>query len=708
MEEIQTPKPAGSTREQERSCVWLRQLPPAVGLLVLCVAAYWPLRWAGYIWDDDVWLTANPFVQHWSGLWYIWFVPRSTLSQYYPLIYTAFLLQFKMWGLNPLGYHLVNIILQAINSVLLWRILRQLGLKGAWVAAAIFAIHPVQVETVGWITEQKNMLSGLFYFSTILFWLRCRKMDPASITDSLNSGSWNWRFYLAASGCFFLALLAKTDACTLPVVLLLLAWWKKGWITKREILALLPWFILALVFAAVTLHVEHQQADARGPAFTFSWMQHLMIAGMNLWFYPFKLLWPHPLLEIYPRWNIDHFFFWQWIFPITAFAIPVVLWLWRKKIGRGPFMAVAYYGITITPVLGLTSFYTMVYTFVADHYQYLACIGIIVFIVEPTACGMERFRGYLVRKQVGKTRFVSERLSRLLLPTTASTVLLMALGILSYKQSELYNPQEKLWQNTLYYDPTSWQAMLHLAALADSHNHPLDTYNKIVLATQQPGGQNYLALNYLGLFYLKNQHDYSSAATLLTDSLELNPYQSQTICELAQCMEKLDQMNQAMADLQKGLNLMPDNYLLQRSMGELLGQNGQYPAALDQFRKVLQDQPFDAVSRFDTAFTLEQLGQWQEALAQYQQAIEITSDFAEAQFMYGKLLLTHGQTVAALEHLNKAVELAPDQIDVHLALAQALEQSGDSEGAAAEFAIVRQLENQFNSTRPATSQSVPQ
>src|SRR5271170_3076423 len=563
MQSIFSSRLNGAASEQNHASIWRRALP-AVGLILLCFAAYWPLRLAGYIWDDNVWLTDNPIVQNWGGLWYIWFEPHTS-TQYYPLIYTAFLLEFKLWGLNTLGYHLVNIGLQAINSIVLWQILRKLGLKAAWVAAAVFAIHPVQVETVGWVTEQKNLLSGLFYFSAILFWLHWSGIGNTEPTDLLKPAKRNHALYFGATFCFLLALLAKTDTCTLPVVLLLLTWWNNGKITRQELQALAPWFCLALVFAAITIHMEHELADVWGPAFTFDISKRLMIVGMNLWFYPFKIIWPHPLLEIYPRWNIDQISPGQWVFPISAAAVPVILWFLRKKIGRGPLMAVAYYGITILPVLGFTSFYTMVYTFVADHYQYLACIGIIVLVTESAACGFELLNKHWTRKNfpTGAEAGSNRSYWPSWLPAGAASIALLAtLGTLTYMQSNLYNPPEKLWQNVLNNDKTSWQARLQLAALDAFNHNTLEAYNKMIDAISQPGGQNYLALNFLGLFYLNTEHDYQSAAELLGDSLNLNPYQSVVICEMAQCREKLGQTDQAIKDIKSGLVLMPNDYFL--------------------------------------------------------------------------------------------------------------------------------------------------
>ncbi|HTV47424.1 MAG TPA: tetratricopeptide repeat protein [Phycisphaerae bacterium] len=685
-----------------------RQLLASVGLILLCFAAYWPLMHAGYIWDDDVWLTNNPFVQHWSGLWYIWFAPQTS-TQYYPLVYTAFLLQFKLWGLNPLGFHLVNIGLQAINAILLWRILRLMGLKSAWVAAAIWAIHPIQVETIGWVTEQKNLLSAAFGFGAALLWIKWAGLDmtkkvighrlqaivgPNSM--QLASSHRGYMTYILATILFVLALLAKTDICTLSAALLLIAWWKRGRITREQVFSVMPWFLFGAILASLTIYIEHGIAGAKGPAFAFSVSQRLIIAGKDLWFYPLKLLWPHPLLEIYPRWDVDHITPSDWLFPASAGAIPVLLWLLRKKIGRGPLTAAVYYGITISPVLGFESFYTMIYTFVADHYQYLASVGIIVFVVEAVANCFAWLNTHISAKPIEafKSEFNPLRPARLL-AGTASVLTLATLGCLAYIQSTLYNPPEKLWGHVLNYEKTSWQARLQLAAMEAANQDIMNAYQNMSKAIVQPGGQNLLCLEFLGLFYLDTAHDYSRAAELLGESLSMDPYQAEVICEIALCREKLGQTNQALADLERGLDLLPESVFLRRTLGEYLGKTGNYRAAVDQFQKALQNQPFDAASCYDLAVTWEKLGQWSEALVAYERALAIHPDWGEAQYLYGKLLLAHGQRVLALEHLKKAVELAPDQIDARMVLAQAFEESGDIQDARIERGVAMQIENQY-------------
>ncbi|HTV47423.1 MAG TPA: tetratricopeptide repeat protein [Phycisphaerae bacterium] len=703
-----------------------RQLLAALGLILLCLAAYCPLVHAGYIWDDDVWLTNNPLVQHWSGLWYIWFAPQSS-TQYYPLVYTAFLLQFKLWGLNPFGFHLVNIGLQAINAILLWRILRLMGLKSAWVAAAVWAIHPVQVETVGWITEQKNLLSAALGFSAALLWIKWAGLDmvgsdatgkmpvpqkmgsgmsaerpPVSTGDCMSSVG-HWKLLLPATILFVLALLAKTDICTLPAVLLLVAWWKRGGITRAEILSVIPWLLIGGLLASFTIYIEHGTAGAQGPPFTFSLSQRLIVAGKDFWFYPLKLFWPHPLLAVYPRWDVDHFVSADWLFPFVACAVPVILWLLRNKIGRGPFIAVAYYIITISPVLGFISFYTMLFTFVADHYQYLAGIGIIVLAVELAALGWERLWPILKKIEYEKnTRGLTFGGVRLL-PMTAATALLLELGALSWGQSELYQSPKGIWENVIDYDHDSWFAWDQLGAYDFKSGDADDGRREVAQAYQITGDRNFYTVAILGYDLANVNRDYVRGILLLQQSLQLNPYQAYFSACLSSCYKNRGQINHALEVLDRGLELMPDNPTLNVPMGEILGSRGNDEAALEDFQKALSYKPFDPTCMFDDIIALRKLERYQDALNQCRQMLNIYPDNTAARILYGGLLLTVGRDQEAVDFLSGIVRSMPNSSDAHLALAEALEKTGDLRAAALQRAMARKL-NAAAATEPTTSE----
>ncbi|HMD54157.1 MAG TPA: tetratricopeptide repeat protein, partial [Phycisphaerae bacterium] len=413
------------------------------------------------------------------------------------------------------------------------------------------------------------------------------------------------------------ALLSKTDICILPVVLLLLAWWKNGHIRRREILSLIPWLFIGGILAGITIYIEHGTAGAQGPVFAFSVSQRLIIAGKDFWFYPFKLLWPHPLLEVYPSWDVGHILPTDWMFGGTALGILVILWLLRKKIGRGVFTSVAFYGITISPLLGFISFSAMIYTFVTDHYQYLACIGIIVLVVELAANGFEK----LGEKFAGGS--VEHHLWR---PAVLATgALLLELSVLTWTQCQLYKSPSAIWENVLTYDQNSWLALDQRGYYEYQMGDIKDAEQDERRAYQITGGNNFVADGTLGLFLLNTQNDYREGVPLLVQSLKINPYQPVCVTLLAYCYEHQGMINNALLLLKDGLNLMPNDPALNISMGEFLESQGQHQAALDHFKKALRYEPMNAACLLDVARVLEKSGREQEAKAEYAKAMEFNT-----------------------------------------------------------------------------------
>jgi hypothetical protein len=260
-------------------------------LVAAVFLAYQPAWQGGFIWDDPEHVT-RPQLQTWPGLWRIWSSLTAT-TQYYPLLHSAFWAEHKLWGDSPLGYHLLNILLHATAALMGAAVLRRLAVPGAYLAAAIFALHPVHVESVAWITEQKNTLSAVFYLGALLTYLRFDRTRTA-------------RWYLASLGLFLLALLSKTVTGTLPGAVLVIFWWRRGRLSwRRDVLPVLPFFLLAAAGATITAWWEVAVNRCVGPEYQFTPLERLLIAGRAVWFYGGKLCWPAGLTFIYPRWRID-------------------------------------------------------------------------------------------------------------------------------------------------------------------------------------------------------------------------------------------------------------------------------------------------------------------------------------------------------------------------------------------------------------------
>ncbi len=351
-----------------------RVLLPAVTLILASVFAYFPVLRNGFVWDDDYYIHGNVQLLTPAGLGRIWSKLDSE-PQWYPLTHTSFWIEYHFFGANPLPYHVDNVILHTLGAIALWRLLLRLEIPGAWGAALLFCVQPLQVESVAWATERKNVLSGLLYFLSALTYFR-------AITPSLGTpgegrgGGFHLGWYVVSLILFLAAILAKSVVCTLPAAILLVIWWRRGKLKWSDVPPLLPMFLAGAVMGSITSWMERHVVGAVGPDFQFTWLQRVVIAGHAVWFYFGKLVWPFHLSFIYPRWNVDPAHRpAQLLYPLTAIGVLIFLWLRRKRRGRGPIACALFFVGTLSPALGFANVFPMRYSFVADHFQYLACIG---------------------------------------------------------------------------------------------------------------------------------------------------------------------------------------------------------------------------------------------------------------------------------------------------------------------------------------------
>ena len=393
-------------------------------LVFATLLVYQPVWHAGFIWDDDELLTNNPVVKSAHGLSRAWFT-TSTLD-YYPMTFTLWWLEWRMWGDNPLGYHLVNVLLHAVSTMLLWRVLLRLKIPGALLAAALFALHPVNVESVAWISEGKNTLSMVFFLSALLFWLKYEDSGRA-------------RWYGLALAAFALALFGKTAAAPLPMVLLGLSWWRRGRLGWKDARQVVPFFALAAAVCWVTVWFHFHRAMGDEVVRTDGFMSRLAGAGWAVWFYLYKALLPLNLIFVYPRWHIDPQNLLTYIPLVLLAAAFILFWRVGRPWGKASFFGLAYFVVMLLPVLGFLNIYYMRYSLVADHWQYFALIGPIVLASV-----------ILVR-----------------IPVLAVAVLVV-LGGLTWKQNRIYVDAETLWRTTLARNPASTIAPNNLSrALLD-------------------------------------------------------------------------------------------------------------------------------------------------------------------------------------------------------------------------------------------------
>jgi tetratricopeptide (TPR) repeat protein len=587
----------------------------AAVLIVCCtLLAYLPALDGGLLWDDAAHIT-RPELRSLHGLWRIWSDLGAT-QQYYPLLHSAFWVEYKLWGDALLGYHLANLLLHAAAACLVMLIMRRLALPGAWLAALIFALHPVCVESVAWIAEQKNTLSTVFYLSAALLYLHF---------DRTRRGS----HYFLALALFVLALLSKTVTDTLPAALLVVFWWRRGRIGwKRDVLPLLLWFALGAAAGLFTAWVERNFVGAEGPGFALTLVERFLVAGRALWFYLGKLLWPANLMFFYPRWRVDSAVWWQYLFPLGALAALAGLCLLARK-RRGPLAGALIFAGTLFPALGFFNVYPFIYSYVADHFQYTASLGIIV----PVAAGLAS----AVRP--GARRWA----------VAAACLALAALGALTWRQCGMYYDIETLFQETLEHNPTSWIAH----------------YNLGVLIAGTPGRMEEAIQHYREAARLKP--DYAMAHYNLALALAL----SQTP----------DRLPEAIEEYRAALRINPDSAEAHNNLGLALSKiPGRLPEAIQEYRSALRIDPDSAEAHNNLGIALLNMpGLVSEAIPHFQAALRTKPDSAEIHNnLGGALSLVPGRLQEAIEEYTTALRIQPDYSDARYNLEVALSKAREA------------------------------
>lgn len=424
--------------------IWLT----LVTLVFSTFLAYLPAINAEFIWDDDDYVTENQTLRNSEGLFRIWFDTKAT-PQYYPAVHTTFWIEYQIWGLHPRGYHINNIALHAANATMLLLLLRRLQVPGGWLCAFVFALHPVNVESVAWVTERKNVLSGLFYLLAFhAYWTFQTRRELAQ------RSAWGW--YALAFISFICALLSKSVTCTLPAAILLVIYWQRGRLTVRDVLPTVPIFVAGIAYGLITVQLERDQVGARGPEFAWTFMERCQMAGWAIWHYARTIIWPVNLMFFYPQIQLNRSINWLWV--VSAVAVPVIAGLGIKRWGRAPLVAMLFFGGTLFPALGFINVYPFRYSLVADHFQYLASIGLMVLVVSTSVVLL-----FPLQKSASLISADGLRVRQLLFRFFPYGALLGILGTLSWQQCGQYHDVETLWRTTLQKHPKSYPAHNHLA-----------------------------------------------------------------------------------------------------------------------------------------------------------------------------------------------------------------------------------------------------
>jgi protein O-mannosyl-transferase len=634
-------------------------LGPGLVVFFATLLAYLPSLSGEFIWNDSDYVTA-PALRSLGGLVRIWTEVGAT-QQYYPLLHSAFWFQHLLFGDHPLGYHIVTLLLHAGSAVLFALVLRRLFQGGPkqdsvprpyagaeWLAALLFALHPVHVESVAWISEQKNTLSLIFYLGAALAYL---KYDEGRLPRS----------YLAALALFALSLLCKTVTSTLPAALLVALWWKRGrlgW--RRDVLPLLPWFVMGAAAGMFSSWVERTYGGARGAEFDISFVDRALVAGRAVWFYVGKLAWPFGLNFIYPRWTVDAGAWWQWLFPLGVLAAIAAFWAARRR-SRAPLAAFLFFVGSLFPVLGFVNLYGARYSWVWDHWQYLPDLGLIAL----ASCGMVEAWQRLPPGLRGFGPWFVAALS-------------VFLGALTWAHCGMFHDDRTLYLENLERNPGSWLADnnlgVQLEALPGRTDEAIARFGEALRLNPA----FFEAHNNLGVELEKVPGRMNDAVAQFQEAIRLKPDYAEAHYNLGNALGSLGRTPEAIAELEAALSLKSHYAEAHYNLGNALDSLGRTQEAAAEFEEALRSRPDYAEAHNNLGLALSKLpGRMDDAVAQFQEAIRLKPEIAEAHTNLGKAYMaTAGRTSDAVAQFEEALRLKPDYADAHFYLANALVPSG--------------------------------
>lgn len=562
-------------------------------IALAAAAAYLPILRAEFIWDDAEYVTANPAVLEADGIGRIWTDPDSC-PYYYPTTFTAFWLQCRFWGVHPLGYHLVNVGLHILNACLLVLILLRLNIPCAFLGGLIFALHPVQSASVAWVTELKNVLSETFYLLALLFWLRGRSRMGID--------------YFFAVLLFLFGMLAKPVICSFPVILCLLIWRRPEGRPGGDLWKTSPFFAIALAVSLFTLFWESGKKIAVDPLYDLSLPDRILLSGQSLAFYLGKLVWPHPLAAVYPRWEIGTASLIPWIIPVGIGILIVGLWTARRRTGKGPLIALLGIALTLGPLLGVFNFSGMVYSYVYTHHLYHSTPFFAALV-----CGLFGWR--------------LERASNVAVKVEGALVLILltAYAVVTWRQAVIHENGRTLFEHSVAAYPTNPQAWVFLG------NHLLE------------------------------EGQYDAAIEHYEAAIRLAPLDPQAHFGMAEAFVKLGNADRVLEHLQKSVEGGPTYSAARFNLAWAYRNRGDQERAVEHFSELIRFRPSYWSAYIPLAESLLELGREEEAEAVLEAALEIRPDFADAEHRLALMLLDCDEVDRAIEHFEKSLALDPDR-----------------------------------------------
>ena len=644
----------------------LTRLARPASVVLLALVVFVPALDNEFVgWDDPDWVGANPFILDAAGLKEVWTSIHTASYYSCPVTVTSFWLEYRLWGLDARGYHLTNVLLHGLNALLVWWVLRALGAGRwpSWLAAALFAVHPMQVQSVAWVTERKNVLSLALMLGSFLFYVRHRR-----------TGGW-WT-YACSVLLFTGAVLSKASAVILPAILLWTEWAvglpaARGWgrLNRAALFRTVPMLVVAAGITALTVYMEHPSAPDGPPG-----MSRLLVAGAIPWFYLAKLMAPVGLMPLYPKWELATEALVWWL-PLAALVVAAVtLLVYRRKLNRFFLWGLGMFLLSLLPMSGLAHYVFFDYSYVSNHYIYMACIGVFLSL----GVLLERLYGPVLVRPAARA--------------ATMLVVLAAVGGLAaqtWRRCDLWQDTKTILHEVLRYYPDFWMAH---ASLGD---------------------------------VVAQEGDYRQAVAYYRRSLELNPDQSLVRHNLGSLLATLGDNAAAVESYRRAIALQPDALPPRINLGALLLRLRRFPEAVELYQSVLNlkaddptvltnlgyalaelGRPLEAIeslekathiaadlpqAHFSLAFTYQSIGRSEEAAQGYRRCIELDPRHAGARHQLGNLLAQQGQLKQALQQYRRALETEPDRLEIVFYLGDILFQLGRYAEAAEALERAHQL-----------------
>ena len=624
-------------RSSTTSALRFRVLAGVTIIIVTAFIAYLPSINGGFVFDDDGLLAENDLVQAPDGLYRFWFTTEA--FDYWPVTNTTFWIEWRIWGMNSTGYHVTNLILHVAEALLIWVVLRKLMIPGAFFAAIIFAVHPVNVESVAWIASRKNTMAMLFFLLSIFCYLedfassgsendQCNRHNPSTEPArgacgvlGVLAGHWYWLSLVA----FVLAMLSKGSVAILPVLLLWLVWWLRP-LTRRDMAKIAPYLIVAVLFTGVNVWFQtHGVGELHLNA---GFTERLLGAGGVVWFYLSKAFLPINLAFVYPQWHINNGNPLWWLPLSAALVVTAILWRCRNSWSRPFLFAWGCFCIALIPVMGFTDVGFMEFSLVADRYQHISLIGVVALAAAGFGVWHQRVRGI-------------EHWSTVIVAVAA----VGALAFLTSRQCEIYQNKITLYSDTLEKNPNCWMAHNNLGA----------------------------ALIQIGQSQGAIEH-YEQALLLKSDYFDAHNNLGFALAQTRRPREALEHYEQA-------IQLKPDNPGPYNSLGAVLFQTGRPQEAIEYYKKALRLNADFPEAHNNLGLAFKSAGQSQQAIEHYEKALRLKPDYLEAHINLGCALAETNQIPEAIEQFNKALQLRHDTGYVYFNLALAYARMNQSSEA---------------------------